>query len=343
MGNAPTAAYGACQQTPPAAASSGAIERNLVRLAEQGDPHAQFQLGEQYYSKMSVGESEESGRYLDNKMALKWYRRAANQGHPQAQCHLAWMYFSGVGVPQDLEKASRLYMLAAENGFALAQNIMGTMYMLGQGVKPDVGEAIRFYKLSALQGFYGGQNNLGWLYHCGVGVPRDYGEAVRLFRLAAAQGNETAETNLGWELQNGNGVEMNLGEAIRLYRRAAAKRDKTAQFLLGWLFLNGYGVISPSVLESKMWLEMSGVDAAYGVIHQFGLQGPPDYELALRRYSIAATALNETSFVAKYCIGYLYDKGLGVEKNRSEARRWYELSAEMGFNDARLKISSCNA
>ena len=77
-------------------------------LAEQGDAHAQFQLGNMY----SLGK----GVPKDDAEALKWYRKAAEQGYVNAQLNLGVMYYFGGGVPVNSVKAYMWWSLAKAQG-----------------------------------------------------------------------------------------------------------------------------------------------------------------------------------------------------------------------------------
>jgi len=82
----------------------------LFRLAEHGDPKAQFYLGELYF----VGK----GVRHDYGEAAGWYRLAAEQGVAGAQCKLGEMLSKGFGGQQDCEEAAKWFKLAAEQGHA---------------------------------------------------------------------------------------------------------------------------------------------------------------------------------------------------------------------------------
>lgn len=69
----------------------------IKRLAAQGDPVAQFELGSRY----SNGE----GTIVDKQEAFYWFKRSAEQGNPYAQFNLGTMYYKGEGTPKDLKKA----------------------------------------------------------------------------------------------------------------------------------------------------------------------------------------------------------------------------------------------
>jgi hypothetical protein len=81
---------------------------SLRRVAEQGDPAAQFSLGARY----ATGE----GVTQDYTEAVRWFTQAAEQGHILAQATLGAYYWAGRGVPQDLTKAYYWSVLAQAGG-----------------------------------------------------------------------------------------------------------------------------------------------------------------------------------------------------------------------------------
>lgn len=85
----------------------------------------------------------------DYAKAAKLYRALAEQGDARAQNYLLLavekgdlfaseelgsMYASGIGFPQDYQRAAKWYLRAAEHGVASSQGKLGSMYASGQGV-----------------------------------------------------------------------------------------------------------------------------------------------------------------------------------------------------------------
>ena len=81
---------------------------SLRKVAERGDPAAQFALGARY----ATGEEVKQ----DYTEAVKWFTLAAEQGHILAQATLGAYYWAGRGVPQDLAKAYYWSVLAQAGG-----------------------------------------------------------------------------------------------------------------------------------------------------------------------------------------------------------------------------------
>lgn len=82
--------------------------QGLRKLADQGDPVAQFAVGAKY----ATGEEVKQ----DYGEAVKWFSKAAEQGHVVAQAMLGAYYMAGRGVPQDLGKAYFWSSLARAGG-----------------------------------------------------------------------------------------------------------------------------------------------------------------------------------------------------------------------------------
>jgi len=81
---------------------------DLQKLAEQGDPEAQWQMGVRYHDGTGVPQ--------DDSMAMQWFLRAAEQGQVDAQAHLGAYYWAGRGVPEDLIKAYMWSAIALAGG-----------------------------------------------------------------------------------------------------------------------------------------------------------------------------------------------------------------------------------
>jgi TPR repeat protein len=80
----------------------------LRKLAEGGDPVAQFSVGAKYARGEEVKQ--------DYGEAVQWFSKAADQGHVVAQAMLGAYYMAGRGVPQDFSKAYFWSALARAGG-----------------------------------------------------------------------------------------------------------------------------------------------------------------------------------------------------------------------------------
>jgi putative methionine-R-sulfoxide reductase with GAF domain len=82
--------------------------QGMRKLAEQGDPAAQFSVGAHYATGEDVPQ--------DYTEAVRWFSMAAEQGHVVSQATLGAYYWAGRGVPQDLVKAYYWSVLAQAGG-----------------------------------------------------------------------------------------------------------------------------------------------------------------------------------------------------------------------------------
>ena len=72
--------------------------KELIVLAEQGDPEAQFILGYRYKTGRGIKQNY--------KKAVEWLTKAAIQGHSDAQNSLGVCYKNGFGVKKDYSKVN---------------------------------------------------------------------------------------------------------------------------------------------------------------------------------------------------------------------------------------------
>ena len=79
--------------------------------------------------------------------------RMANSGNAEAQYQLASLYRSGRGVPLDEALAFKWMKAAAERGHARAQFNLGSMYLAGRGVGRDIDQARTWLNKAKAQGY----------------------------------------------------------------------------------------------------------------------------------------------------------------------------------------------
>jgi TPR repeat protein len=117
-----------------------AAQQAAVTRAEQGDPEAQFRMGEQLFSAGY-------GSPGDQAKAVEWWRRAAEQGHAKAQATLgSHLYYHAMNedpTPENYQEAFRWLSQAAEQGQMTAQMDLGDMYAFGRGVPRGFAEGGR--------------------------------------------------------------------------------------------------------------------------------------------------------------------------------------------------------
>lgn len=117
-------------------------------LAEQGDPDAQFNLGQAY--KLGRGVP------ADLKMAQSWYQKAAEQGHEEAQANLGLIMFQ----TGQQEAAMVWIRKAADRGDPRAEFVLATALFNGDGVEKDLPRAYALMSHAAAQGLVAASTSL---------------------------------------------------------------------------------------------------------------------------------------------------------------------------------------
>lgn len=118
-----------------------AAYRELLPVAEAGDPSAQHVLARMFFAGQGVPR--------DTAAAMAWEGKAAELGEAAAQLDLATRYENGIDVPVDPVQAAKWYGLAAEQGAPVAQYRLGLLYLNGVGVAPDLVTAHMWLNLAA--------------------------------------------------------------------------------------------------------------------------------------------------------------------------------------------------
>ena len=243
----------------------------------------------------------------DMKLAVEWWRKAAELGNAYANDCLGYCYSTGQGdLPKDIEQAFAHYMKAAEGEYAGAYFTLGLCYSEGNGVVQNDEKAFLWFKKAAEN-----NNPMAWIelakcYYAGRGVSVDYDRAVEWYRKAIDTDgyvSPDALRGLGDCYSSGRGVEQDWEKAVEFYREAAKKSDPEAQYLLARCYAEGNGV---------------GQDMAE----------------AVKLYKKAATNICENKKYyghvgAMRCLGDCYANGTGVRKNAKQASAWYAKAEEL--------------
>ena len=130
-----------------AGSSPKAVEL-LTKLANEGNPLAQFRLGNLYYHGHSVAE--------DENMAIYWWKKSAANGNAEAMYQIAHAYLFGSTAAKSVadpdREAATWYFQAASAGHAEAAYTLGLLFLAGKGVIEDRNEAIRWFRSASSKG-----------------------------------------------------------------------------------------------------------------------------------------------------------------------------------------------
>ena len=168
----------------PLAERDDAVE-SMRELAENGDIHAQYFMGELY----------RDGPLLppDWVMARYWFDKAAKQGYVAAQYALGKLYLSDDASVHDPELGIQWLEYAAYNGNHDASYRLGKEYLKGESVRRDTRKAMDHIYTSAQAGNLHAQYLLGKLLLQGKVVERDKEAGIQWLSQAAEQGHSYAQ------------------------------------------------------------------------------------------------------------------------------------------------------
>jgi TPR repeat protein len=225
-------------------------------------------------------------------------------------------------VPQSDESAALWYRKAAEQGSAVAQNRLGVMYSAGQGVEKSKAEALKWYQKAARQKYTTAMFNLGTTYYNGDGVAVDIAGAYAWFLLAQEMGSNAAAdaakrtdseinpferldafSKIGDMYEKGEELPRDHNEATKWYRRAADGGSNGAAIKLANFSLTDAG--GNDYAEGRHWCE-----------------------LAAKRQSAAGA----------YCMGLLFERGMGVKQDLAQAAKWYTDAGALGQGLALFRL-----
>jgi TPR repeat protein len=246
----------------------------------------------------------------------------AQAGDPTAQINLGNAYERGDGVTQSDAQAVKWYRAAAELGTATAQNSLGIMFRIGRGVDQDKVEAVKWYHKAAKQEYPSALFNLGTAYYNGDGVGIDDTAAYAWFLLAQAFGDQSAAAAvkrmkeeavnlqpqalelIGDMYQKGGELPQNSEKAVNWYSKAAEDGGPRVQVKLAFLLLRG----------------QSGT-SNYAEVHRLCEKAADSH------YPLGA-----------YCLGQLYEQGVGVKRDLPKAAKWFTEAANAGLAAATLRL-----
>ena len=192
----------------------------------------------------------EAGKYTE---AFKWFEMAAKQGLAVAQTHLVNCYVYGIGVSTDYIIAKQWCAKAVKQDYDVAQYFMAKFFVR------DAKERYIWCRKAADQGYAKAQNMVGRYFEEGWGnISKNEAKAVEWFRKAAEQGYDVAQNNLGIHLEQGIGCVVNQKEAYEWYKKAAEQGHAGAQDNLADCLFFAKGC-SENVQEALVWAKKAAM------------------------------------------------------------------------------------
>ena len=244
--------------------------------------------------------SESQGKVGESADDFAKLEVEAEGGNVLAQLRLARAYDSETTGHQDQRLAAMWYRRAADQGNSEAQDVLGEKYLIGRGLKKNMAEAVNWFGKSARQGNSSAMYHLGAAYYNGDGVQIDYALSYAWFRLSQEAGDDRAV------------------EAVA--RAESVSKPQT--------ITSGLGKIAEMYEKGQALPE-----------NTLRTHADP-HGLKQARQICSNAAAKHHDHRAEYCMGYIYEQGLGVAPNAKKARSWYAPAAFKGQAEAMRTLAS---
>lgn len=126
--------------------------KDSMGRAEQGDAEAQYTVANMY--------ERGKGTEYDPRLAVVWYRKAAEQDLDKAEYKLGYCYYEGLGVDRDLQQAIVWFNKAAARGYPPAQYYLGVSYSESAQSTEDYDRALKWLSAAYGNGFTAADSKL---------------------------------------------------------------------------------------------------------------------------------------------------------------------------------------
>lgn len=263
------------------------------------DPAEQYSLGRHF------------DRIKDYPKAMYWFEQSALQDCGEAQYYVGFYRLEGRGCQQDVEQAWEWFLRGAENSVPAAQYM--TAQFLAEGLFCERNEqaAFNWFMEAARAGYEDAVNVIALCYENGVYVAKNP-EIAAKWRGGIAEHEQYTEelpeqpqplSDDGEELYQSARrclAEQDYEGAAMFYKRAAEMGHARAQCSYGKCLYIGSG-IAKNPAGAFAWF---------------------------------AKAAEQNLDIAQYNLGIMYLKGVYVEKNLDEAKRFFTLAMENGHPEA---------
>ena len=274
------------------------------------------------------------------KTAIKYFTPAAEQGNPEAQYRLGLTLLYSEGVVA--EKLSEL------PGSASMEEVLRIIEEQKEERKKLEAEGAEWLLKAAEQGYAPAQYSIGSCYLGGVrGIEQDMARGIEWIRKAAEQDEPHSQNLLADCYANGKyGVEKDMAEAVKWLRKAGENGLIIAQFKLGGYYLNGgVAVYEPdglSLLGFPGDYNPDGKGIDKDVIDP--AEGAKWFRKIAERAEADVQKNDRNRYIeAQHNLGVLYSRGEGVEKDLTEARKWYRKAAEQGYEKSKAALERLGA
>lgn len=290
------------------------------RALDEGYPEALHNIACYYMFDMTTGKYRDK---TEIRQGISRLHKGIECGVAECLSTLAYCHQKGIGVPENAEKALRLYKKAAEAGNPGAYFRVGSMYYYGEGCRKNDASAwewlVRGSKIP----------NGNCCYLLGLMCQDGHGQ----------EGKTEADCVYYYEASLRLGGTYACESAIHLYNIFRTPSLESAPLLRAygntvcnydWAPKDNHRAMNCLKRAAGMNNDTSGVYFKYGAIlctegHGFTdeVEGIPYLKLAAEKGEVRAMLM----------LAQIYEKGELADKDLEKARAYYQLAADGGFGD----------
>lgn len=298
----------------------------LVKLAENGDSEAQYQLG-LYLEELKYSDDQLRFSYIERN-PYKWYVSAASGNQPDALTKVGKEYLSKFGYfkKQDYGKAVSHFQNAASANSESAL-LLSILKYWGIGTEQNKEEALNYFRQSVAN------------FHRFKSMIYLEKELIDMIRELGREDNPEALFAMGdlYYFGKTNYYKQDYKKALRLYSQSAELSNCYAAYMLGMMYYNGTGTLK-DLKKSYRWiarsaeLECMKAQVKIGIMNYFGEGTEVNTGKAFYWFSLTAPKNDPLS---QYFLGVMYYKGEGTEKDLSLSKKWIKEAYDNGSASAK--------
>lgn len=205
----------------------------------------------------------------------------------------------------------------------------------------DGATAIALFEQAAALNYSLAIHELAAMYARGDVIEQDYSKALFWYEKAADLGYAAAQNNLGYMYEYGQGVPVDYTKAAQWYEKAVEQNYPVAMYYLAWLHLdeklpNFDKNYAAQLLEKAGWLGDSYAQNDIGYLYEKGIGVEQDYEKAKVWYQRAAL---KNFAIAQYNLALLYKNNhLKVGTDFAKAFSWFQAASENGDEKSHYQL-----
>lgn len=291
-------------------------------LAQKGEVKAYKKLGD-IFSK----EKFMNGTFHDYKKALNYYEKATNLGNENAAKKAIDIYRCKTCGFYNMEKVIKNLTVLVEKGTETSYaNKLGHIYYK-KGKYQDLKKAEKYFKIS--ESYY----YLTKLYSDKNGIKVDPKKAASYIKKCASLDIPSDKCNylMGIFYKDGFGVKKDLTKATQYLHSASHDRhNPEAALTLGKIYEDNkqYKKAAKLYLRASKY-KMIEIIVKLGELYKKGYLTKKDIKPLFihfeENYNYFYNGFDPHN-VAKgaYCLGFMYEKGIGTNKDIKKAKEWYK-------------------